>query len=116
MNIVPATREYMDKFFGFTPKTTVRAWAFEQDGVIHGVVGMCITGYPFHGFLGLSDEYRENLRRYPRPLVRVVKQLQNHASRLGIPVVVDPEETIPEAVRFIEAMGFENQNGVYVWH
>ena len=114
MNVLPATVDDMETFYGFKHQRTVRAFAFVENGSVQGIVGMCVNTRPLVGFLTLREDLRERLRRYPRPLVRVVRHLQQHAACLGLPVIVEADNSVPQADRFIEAMGFENKNGVYV--
>lgn len=116
MNVLPATVDDMETFYGFKHQRTVRAFAFVENGSVQGIVGMCVNTRPLVGFLSLREDLRERFRRYPRPLVRVVRQLQQHAAGLNLPVVVEADATVPQADRFIEAMGFTKHAGVYVWH
>ena len=116
MNVLPATVEDMETFYGFRHRRTVRAFAFVEDGDVQGIVGMCVNTRPLVGFLTLREDLRERLSRYPRPLIRVVQRLQQHAASLGLPIVVEADAAVPQADRFIVAMGFENKNGVYVWN
>lgn len=115
MKIVPATREMMESYFGQEHRRTVRAWAGVENGEVLGVGGVCVNRHALVVFLSMKEDLRERFRKYPGPLVRMTRKLQKYATERQLPLVATPDMKIPCAEKFLKAMGFKNQNGVYVW-
>lgn len=108
---MPATYELMNRYYARTPRYTAHAWAFVENDQVLGIGGACIYQSKMLVFLGMTDELRERFRKYPRALVRKVRQIQELAHSRGLILYAKPDRDIPCAVRFLERMGFQKQDG-----
>ena len=117
MNIVPATREMLERYYGFSPYPTVRAQAAVEDGEILGIGGMSLSKHRMVVFVSMKEELRERMRKYPRALVRKVLELQDYAKRKGLILQAEPDKAIPCSLQFLDRLGFEKVSGteVYIW-
>lgn len=117
MKIVPATAEIMKRYYGMKPLRTTRAWAAVDGDDVLGVGGMCVNTSRLLVFLGMTPETRERFRKYPRVLVRCVRQLQDMARQKGLVLQAEADKTVPCAEKFLERMGFEKLKGteIYLW-
>ena len=117
MKFVPATREMLERYYGFNPRPTVRVQAMVENGEILGVGGMSITRNRMVVFVSMKEELRERMRKYPRALVRKVLELQDYAKRKGLVLQAEPDKTIPCSLQFLARLGFEKVSGteVYIW-
>ena len=102
MNIVPATYEMMSRYYARPPQYTAYAWAAMENDQMLGIGGVCLYQSKMLVFLGMNEELRERFRKYPRALVRKVREVQELARSKGLTLYAKPDLDIPCAIRFLE--------------
>lgn len=105
INIVPATLDIVQPFFGGLPPHRLRAYAGKLGDTTVGVGGLYYLSDDTRvGFLILTEEGR----KFPRAVVRATRQFLSLLIKEGVPsirAVADPE--IDAAPRFLLHFGFK---------
>jgi len=113
MSLRWATPADIESFYGTRPTQTVRALAWEMDGVVIGMGGLSRDAGQIVAFLDLKPEARTNKRALVRALREGHKKL--FVNNMPVIAIADPNE--PTARGLLEHFGFEHiENGVFVWH
>lgn len=103
LELVPASSDQVRRFFGETPKQTVRAWAVMLDGEPVAIGGFAYSGDYIVMFSNLTPE----IRRFPKSLLKAAKQIVREAAarhKGAVIAIADPSE--PTAPNFLTHLGF----------
>lgn len=103
IEVIPATRELLDRLLGDDPRPRIRAFVALLDGEPVGVAGIAYRGDKLEVFSNLRPEmmgHRLTIYRTARKIVAFLAQDWRTAYAL-------PQADIPGAVRFLERLGFE---------
>lgn len=110
--IVTATAEILERFYGDAPARTVRAIAAVRDDRVIGVAGVYADGSRLVMFSQLTDE----LRRDRRSIVRGIRRLTELARARRMPVHAVADAAIEGSERLLEHIGFQRVSPeVFVW-
>jgi len=110
--IVMATPEIFDKFYGKQPEQTVRAVAAVRGDKVLGVAGVYIAATRYVVFSDMTDE----LRRDRRAIVRGIREVLKLLSSTRLPVNAGADPSIPKADAFLKRIGFTHVGGgLYEW-
>lgn len=108
--IVPATPELMERFYGTPQQITVRALAAVLDGEPLCIAGTFTQGGVTVVFANVKPEMRT---RFKKTGVRLARRVMETVSGR---VVAMPDGNVEAAARFLEHLGFtKSENGVYAW-
>lgn len=108
--IVPATPELMERFYGKPQAVTVRALAAVLDGEPLCIAGTFTQGGVTVVFANVRPEMRKRFKKTGLRLARRVMQMAQGR------VVAMPDGNVEAAARFLEHLGFTKaDNGVYAW-
>ena len=114
--IVPATPELLERFYGAKPPRTQRAIAVVEDGEVLAIGGI----YTIEANLVMFSEMRPEVRTsswYRRTLVRAVRQIMGFASTRNIPVLALADPEIEGSEALLKHFGFEPlTQGIWGWH
>jgi len=108
-NIRPLTKSDLGEFNSMGK--TVRGYAIELDGEVIGIAGVLHTR-PLQAFSRMKDELRE----YPKTIVKVIKMFKDVLKNYDMPVYAIASETEYNSTKVLERIGFELMNNRnYVW-
>lgn len=111
IDIVPATRELLERFYGGPPIREVNAVAALKGGKIIGVAGVFHEGEVLMAFADMTDELREDKRAIVRGIHEVMQLIYQHGKETR--AIADE---IPGANILLTHCGFQRVNGEeYVW-
>lgn len=106
----PATRDDLIRFFGHAPEFTMRAIVAVKDERPIGVTGVVVTQDCAAVFSDISDE----LLAHKKTIVRAAKQIIGVARQFHLPICITSDEHSSQA--FLQHLGFEPVGeGVYRW-
>ena len=110
MIVIPATTEILTKFYGYSPKRTVYAFAAIEVDKILAVWGFHVENA--HGVL-FSDISHEGFK-YKKSIVKNAKSLIELAKRKHLPLFAKAD-CMETAKRFLVHLGFvEVKKGIYL--
>lgn len=112
VDIVPATAELLQKFYGRPPLVAVKALVAVYEGE-----PICVGGYLQTGFVAIPfTDVRPVMReRFVLTGVKMAKRVMAMVRASGLTMVARPDLAIEPSVRFLEYLGFERQdNGSYL--
>jgi len=112
IEIKPATRETLERFYGKQPDATVCAWVAEQDGVLLGCGGIAFRGPALEVFSDFGDE----LKRHPKYILKAARIILKKAAEYRRPVFALRNKDEPTADAFLRRLGFEPKGDLYKWH
>ena len=114
MNIVPATQELVDEFYGTKLPVSVRGFFILNDeGKPIGTGGFIRRSA---NVMVLYSEGREEVyTHHKKAVVKLARMLLDIADRNGWTLIADADDTKETADGFLAKLGFEQgANGVYV--
>jgi hypothetical protein len=111
--IVPATRELMERFYGHPPRQTAQALVTLLGDEPIGVAGVYADRY---GRMVCFADTRPVLReRFSKTGVRMAHRLMKMAREKGVTLWAAADSGIEPAARFLEYLGFTHvEKGVYI--
>jgi hypothetical protein len=90
---------------------SVRGLAVELDGVPVGVAGVIHTN-PLQAFSTMRDD----LRKYPKTIVRTARQIKIILDSYNSPIYAYADEDEKNSVNFLKHVGFDQlDDGVFKW-
>lgn len=109
--IVPATTELLQRFYGEKPKRSQKAVVALKDDRVIGVAGVYVDDERQVMFADLTEDIRQDKRAVIRG-IRAVMRLAGE--RLPVHALADPEIDGSEVL--LEHMGFRHlQDRIYEW-
>jgi hypothetical protein len=109
--IVPATREMWESFYGSPPTRTMRAFAGLSDGQVLAMFGV----YYGQNHMVLFSDMKPEARAFKKTIVKAAKNLAETIKSKGIPVFACADKT-EGAVRLLEHIGFKHVvDNYYEW-
>ena len=113
IEIVPATAELLNRFFGKPPIRSVKAVVAVKDDVPIGVSGIFLDRSRYILFSNATPE----ILKHKKTVVRMVRETKRIIESVTIPVYAVEDEEISNNAIILKHLGFtEEQDGVYVWH
>lgn len=113
--IVLATPELLERFYGQKPVKTQRAIAVVENGEVLAVGGIFATQANYVIF----SEMRQDVRSQPwyrRTLIRAVRRILSFAVKRDIPVLALADPDIEGSENLLKHLGFEPlTQGVWGW-
>lgn len=110
--IVPATREMIERASGAKLCRSARALAVVDGDRVLGVAGLLLEQDHFVMFANATEPMRE----HKRTVIRVYRRLLEWCSARGLPVVAQADPRIEGAQLLLEHLGFRRiPGGVYLW-
>ena len=108
-NVRPLNRSDLDKFTHFNQ--SVRGCAIELDGEVAAVYGV-LQSTPLQAF----SEMDEELKKYPKVIVKCILSFKDILKHYDSPVYAMPSTKYANSPRVLERAGFEEiRKGVYQW-
>jgi hypothetical protein len=113
IEIVPATAELLDVYFGETPAPRIRGYVALLDGRPIGVGGFAYRGGTVEVFSNIKPE----MKQYRVTLFKVARMIMRHVEIVGLPAFATPDPDEPTADRFLARLGFErvSDSEVFRW-
>jgi hypothetical protein len=102
INVVPATQEHVERTFGVLKRSAEMISFVRDDGELVGCAGI----FPETSRLVLFSDMKDDVRRFPRALVRGYRKLLEMADRRRMPLHALPDPSIEASERFLTHMGF----------
>lgn len=118
IEIMPATADIVQRFFGHQPVHTVRALVAMRGDQVIGLAGLCRTEGAWYLFADLTPEIRKDRRA----IIRGIRAITALARRRAVPVMAVAHRDTPGSRTLLEHMGFEPMGfdapdgEVYLWH
>lgn len=110
--LVPATADLMQRFYGHPEKRTVRALAMVRGDEVLGIGGYYVQDSCVVVFSDISEEGM----KYRKLIVRGAYEVLRAAAERKLPAHVKADPRIPGAERFLAQLGFEpSDQGVWEW-
>ena len=103
MIIERATTADIRQFYGAAFRC--HAWVAKEGERVVAVAGYKIANAGVHVFAALNDE----IRRYPKMMMRCGRELVREARGKGMPVHVIADYATPRSREFLERLGFKEQ-------
>ncbi len=103
MIIERATAATLRAFYGEVRRC--HAWVAREGERVVAVAGYRVANGGVHVFASLNDE----IRRYPKMMVRCGRELVAEARSKGMPVHVTANFDTPRSREFLEHLGFKEQ-------
>ena len=112
VQIVPATYELLERFYGAAPTRSQRAVVAVKGDEVIGIAGIYTDDERSVMFSDLTDELRQD----KRSVIRGVRAVMKLALRRALPVYAWADPEIDGSDRLLVHMGFEHyKDGVYRW-
>jgi hypothetical protein len=111
IEIVPATQELIEIFFGEPPKRTIRAVVAVKDGEPIAVAGLFLDQSRYVLFSDLKPE----MYKHKKAIVKTMRAARKLMDTVHLPVYAVPEKEPYNDAVIIKHLGFKEENGVYVW-
>lgn len=112
MQIVPATMELLQRFYGEVPKRSQRAVVAIKDDRIIGVAGIYTDDERSVMFSQMTEECRQD----KRTVVRGIRAVMKLAMARAMPVMALADPAIEGSERLLEHMGFVHlKDRIYQW-
>ena len=112
VEIKPATKEVIDRYYDGKLTRTVRAFIAVQDEKILGIAGVYVDQSRLVMFSDLSDELKQN----KRVIIRGMRMFKEIARKKNLPIHAKAAQ-LPTAKGFLKHMGFiDIGQGLYEWH
>jgi hypothetical protein len=112
MQLENASYSALKELYGGSLQSTIEGFIAIDGDKVHGVCGIYMENGRLIMFARLSDE----LRSYPIFIYKAGIKLLRTAKKRGIPIYALADGDISASVRFLERLGFENYDGVYICH
>lgn len=110
IDIIPATPELLERFYGKPPVRTVNAVVAVREGEILGIAGV----YLDLGRLVLFSELTDELRKHKRVIVKGIGKVKEIVQNTRLPVVSLADCSIKGSDTLLAHMGFREEDGL--WH
>jgi len=111
LEIVPATQELVERFFGKPPIRTVRAVVAVKDNEPIAIGGL----YLDRGRYVMFSEWKPEILKHRREIVMTMREVRKLMASVRIPVHAVASDDSNDGV-ILRHMGFKEQEGVFVWH
>lgn len=98
-------------WYGEPQKQTIKGIIALINDVPVGIGGIALHSKFAEAFSEITPELLENRIA----LVKIAKQVCELFKGLGIPVIAVPDEKHVNAARFLNYLGFQYHEGVYIW-
>lgn len=102
MEIIKATPELLESYYGCPMKRSCMAYCAVEDGKVFGVGGWYNDQARKVIFTDMDDEVRD----HPKLLFKTCKMVIAEAMHRGVPLHAVPDLEIESSVRFLERLGF----------
>lgn len=112
IELVPATREIVEKGLKLSAKNTLRGIAAVRGDEVLGVAAITIQD----GQAIMIAHFTDELRGHKRVIVRGIRRMMAMAMALNLPLYAECDPTIEKAEAFLKHLGFAHVKGrIYAW-
>ena len=111
ITVRPLTSWDILNWYGSSRKETIKGYAAEMNGKLIGIGGVAFHPNYAEAFSEIKPEFMQN----KKALVKAAKKVRELFKGLGYPILAVPDDSHPNAAKFLEYLGFEEHEGVYIW-